>query len=330
MQIKAGTNHKDKPDLRWRRAAAAIGTRVSLARVNGAELWYELQGEGPPLVLLHAGGTDARMWDEQIAGLAERFRVLRLDARGYGRSSLPGGPVSFVDEPRWADGGRGTGPSRARRGLVRRPGRGRDGADAAAAGLGAHPGVANGARSRAVRGRASVRRRRGQAGRARRGGGGDRARSSLLARRPHRRLEDLDPALRERLAAMERQAYANYLEAHPKPEREAGPPHRQLARIAVPTLVVAGELDVEEVLENADRLEAEIPGARKGGHPGRRPLGQSRVPEPLHHADRRFPRRATTAVLNSALRPRRLAQLVEGRRVPDRPAQRAPQGQHEA
>ena len=49
---------------------------VALARVNRADVWYELAGSGPPLVLLHAGGTDARMWDEQYPRLAEQFSVL--------------------------------------------------------------------------------------------------------------------------------------------------------------------------------------------------------------------------------------------------------------
>src|SRR5687768_7725407 len=71
---------------------------MAVARVNGAGLWYELEGSGPPLVLVHAGGTDARMWDGQYPRLAEQFSVLRFDARGHGRSSLPAGSSSFVDD----------------------------------------------------------------------------------------------------------------------------------------------------------------------------------------------------------------------------------------
>jgi 3-oxoadipate enol-lactonase len=80
---------------------------------------------------------------------------------------------------------------------------------------------------------------------------------------PHRRLEDVDPGLRDRLAAMEREAYAKFQAAEPESTPEVPPPDHELARIAVPTLVVVGELDVADVLVTAARLEAEIPKARK-------------------------------------------------------------------
>ena len=50
--------------------------------VRGGKLYYETAGEGPPLVLIHAGFLDSRMWDDQ-------FQLFAKDARGirYGRSS---------------------------------------------------------------------------------------------------------------------------------------------------------------------------------------------------------------------------------------------------
>src|SRR5690606_11396205 len=57
------------------------------AEVNGARLYYEVAGSGPALVLIHAGIADCRMWDEQFAALAARYRVVRYDQRGYGQSS---------------------------------------------------------------------------------------------------------------------------------------------------------------------------------------------------------------------------------------------------
>ena len=59
------------------------------ARVNGTELWYEVQGKGNPLVLIHGSPLDARMWDQQMPPLSAHFRVVRYDVRGYGRSSVP-------------------------------------------------------------------------------------------------------------------------------------------------------------------------------------------------------------------------------------------------
>ena len=60
------------------------------AAVNGTRLWYEVSGSGPPLVLIHGHGLDARMWDDQFAPFAEENRVLRYDLRGFGKSALVG------------------------------------------------------------------------------------------------------------------------------------------------------------------------------------------------------------------------------------------------
>lgn len=63
------------------------------APVPGGELYYEVAGDGPPVVLIHAGIADLRMWDEQVAALAGRHRVIRYDCRGYGRTRSA--PVAF-------------------------------------------------------------------------------------------------------------------------------------------------------------------------------------------------------------------------------------------
>ena len=68
--------------------------------MNGASLYYEILGEGEPLVLLHAGIADRRMWDEQFGAFAERYRVVRYDRRGFGRSALVEDPYSHHDDLR--------------------------------------------------------------------------------------------------------------------------------------------------------------------------------------------------------------------------------------
>ena len=55
-------------------------------------LYHEEAGAGEVVVLLHAGGTDLRMWDDQVPALAARYRVIRVDARGHGRSPTPREP----------------------------------------------------------------------------------------------------------------------------------------------------------------------------------------------------------------------------------------------
>lgn len=62
------------------------------------DLWYDDTGEGPPVVLLHEGVVDSRIWDPVVPLLAERHRVVRYDQRGFGRSPMPAAPYSLVDD----------------------------------------------------------------------------------------------------------------------------------------------------------------------------------------------------------------------------------------
>jgi len=54
---------------------------------GGVEINYLVEGAGPPVMLVHGVGANLRSWDAIAARLAPRFRVLRLDLRGHGRSS---------------------------------------------------------------------------------------------------------------------------------------------------------------------------------------------------------------------------------------------------
>jgi 3-oxoadipate enol-lactonase len=58
--------------------------------VEGGEVWADDSGgDGPPLVLLHPGVGDSRIWDPVLAALTASYRVIRYDARGFGRSPAP-------------------------------------------------------------------------------------------------------------------------------------------------------------------------------------------------------------------------------------------------
>lgn len=59
------------------------------AHVNGARLWCEVSGTGSAVVLVHGSPLDSRMWDPQVAALAQAHQVIRYDVRGYGRSDPP-------------------------------------------------------------------------------------------------------------------------------------------------------------------------------------------------------------------------------------------------
>ncbi|MFE2509294.1 alpha/beta fold hydrolase [Streptomyces naganishii] len=72
---------------------------LSLADDLG-HLSYVVSGDGPPVVLVHAGVADHRMWDAVAPALAERHTVIRYDLRGFGRSAPPSGPFSDTDDLR--------------------------------------------------------------------------------------------------------------------------------------------------------------------------------------------------------------------------------------
>lgn len=63
-------------------------------------LSHVLTGDGPPVVLVHAGVADHRMWDAVVPALAERHTVIRYDLRGFGESAPPTGPFSEADDLR--------------------------------------------------------------------------------------------------------------------------------------------------------------------------------------------------------------------------------------
>jgi 3-oxoadipate enol-lactonase len=65
---------------------------------GSARLVGEVEGQGETVVLVHAGIADSRMWTPFAGLLAEDRRVVRYDLRGYGRSALPAGPFSHVDD----------------------------------------------------------------------------------------------------------------------------------------------------------------------------------------------------------------------------------------
>jgi pimeloyl-ACP methyl ester carboxylesterase len=64
--------------------------------INGVDLAYDEAGSGAPLLLLHAGIADRRMWDDVMPALSERFRVVRCDLRGFGETPLPDGPFVYA------------------------------------------------------------------------------------------------------------------------------------------------------------------------------------------------------------------------------------------
>jgi pimeloyl-ACP methyl ester carboxylesterase len=233
------------------------------AEVNGASLYYDVAGNGEPLVLVHAGIADRRMWDGQLETFAERYRVIRYDMRGCGRSEAPTGTsFSHHDDLR---------------GLLDVLGIQR--AILVGCSIGARTAIdfalAHPERVRAlalvcpsVSGFESDEEPPEEwdelvaADEA-----GDLERVSELEVRiwvdgPYRSPEEVDPAVRDLVREMNLIALRN--EPDLGEERPAEPPAaNRLAEIRAPALAVAGALDRPEVVARAELLAASIPRAQK-------------------------------------------------------------------
>ena len=64
-------------------------------RSGGANIYWEEQGSGYPILLIMGLGASLEAWDRMAPALARRYRVLLFDNRGVGRSDVPPGPYSL-------------------------------------------------------------------------------------------------------------------------------------------------------------------------------------------------------------------------------------------
>jgi 3-oxoadipate enol-lactonase len=222
---------------------------------DGARLHYEIAGSGPPVVLLHGGLWDRRVWDDQWDAFAARFRTLRPDFRGFGRSDPPEREFNLTEDlltvldaeaiQRTAVVGLSLGGYVATDVALARPDR-VSGLVLASAGANGFDDWGEDIRRHRAEAEAAV--KRGDLAVALeldlglwcplRTGNDDRQRR--IAR------ENLNAPLAEKLADVFEQRAID-----------------RLGEIRVPTLVLVGDRDVPEMLRLADILAAGIPGARK-------------------------------------------------------------------
>ena len=74
--------------------------KLATAELNGTTIGYDTVGDGPAVVLVHAGVGDRRLWDNQMDAFSAGHQVVRLDLRGFGETTIPGGPFSYIDDVR--------------------------------------------------------------------------------------------------------------------------------------------------------------------------------------------------------------------------------------
>ena len=226
-------------------------------------LWHELAGDGPPVVLVHEGICDARMWEPQWSSFPPAHRTVRLDLRGFGRSPIPPEPFSHAADVAELLDRLELGP-------------------AAIVGVSAGGLVALDlalARPDLVSALVLVGSALDEHEWSDEMESFDEAEEAALERGdldlavelnlrmwvdgPHRDPGEVDPALRGRVAEMQRRAFELQLAAGEAAEDEllSGGVAGRLGEVAVPTLVIVGELDLDDMQAIAARLEDEIPGA---------------------------------------------------------------------
>jgi pimeloyl-ACP methyl ester carboxylesterase len=89
--------HSEETNMTTQAMAAPAPSKSGHVRANGVDYYYEIRGEGEPLLLLHGGLGTIDMFAPVMPVLAENRRVIAVDLYGHGRTALTGRPVSLID-----------------------------------------------------------------------------------------------------------------------------------------------------------------------------------------------------------------------------------------
>src|ERR671913_2440017 len=248
-----------------------------IADVNGARIAYDVAGSRPPVLLLHAGLGDRRMWDAQVPAFAEHFTVVRFDARGFGETRKPDAPftpyadaVGLLDQLGISQAhvvGVSMGSQTAIEAAIAAPER-----VSALVAVAARTGTPVSAELRAGWERVDELYEAGDIP------GAVEYELRMWVDGPDRGPDAVNPQVRERVREMNAALFARDDEAGE--ELPLDPPATErLAEISAPTLIVYGEKDVMDVRQAAVPLAAAIPGARLAVIPDAAHLPQMERPD---------------------------------------------------
>ncbi len=244
-------------------------TEQSFLDVEGARLYYTVTGTGYPLLLIHAGVADSRMWDEQVAVFAQHYRVICYDLPGFGRTEMRGESFAYYDQA--AALLRALGAERAH--VVGISFGGKVALDFAlsypamvASLVLIAPSVGGDTTPNEM-----VRQFVAQEDALLEQGDLDGA-AELNVRMwvdgPYRTPDQVNPLVRDRVREMQRHAFT-LVEPEGMEERSLTPPAMaRLSEVTMPVLVLVGDQDIPRKVELAEQLERTIPGARHVVIPG--------------------------------------------------------------
>jgi pimeloyl-ACP methyl ester carboxylesterase len=238
------------------------------ANVNGAQLYHEAKGAGAPLLLLHAGVADSRMWDEQFDAFARHYRVVRFDMRGFGRSDMPPGAFANHDDVRGLLDELGVASAYVAAvsfgGLVALDFALAYPARVKALALGA-PSVSGASPSDRIRRFWDEEEAALEAGDI---DGATELNLRLWVDGPQREPHEVDPQVRERVRQMQAAIFRKEIPDDVEQVELVPPAMARLGSVDAPVLVLVGALDLPEKLTLAEQLVRALPDARMVVLPG--------------------------------------------------------------
>ena len=70
---------------------------------NGVELYYEVHGDGTPVLLTHGYSSSSHMWEGQVGPFSKRYQLITWDMRGHGKSDYPADQGAYSEAATVAD-----------------------------------------------------------------------------------------------------------------------------------------------------------------------------------------------------------------------------------
>src|SRR5262252_6952461 len=64
---------------------------------DGVKIYYEVHGDGPPLILTHGYSSTSAMWNGQVTALSRNHKLVLWDMRGHGQSDYPDDPAAYSE-----------------------------------------------------------------------------------------------------------------------------------------------------------------------------------------------------------------------------------------